>query len=274
MRKTIETHYNGKKFDCRSAARWAVFFDSLCIKYEYKKGNFDLDGKECFPDFWLPAFNCWAEIKPAVYRLPFAYSSAKKDCSEPRYEMELCRKLSDTTNNAVLLIGGNPWAINLSGESGAVPYYKFQYEIIVFFPRSVMLSKNFDKELRNTKFSIEIMPSKLNDLLNSKFYSSTEENSLYRFLSKKYDENPDPRIFRFGPPKKGDVFNLIMTDKNYYLMKHKHEHIKWKFGLAKDRFVFSMKGKRLVMREEVNARTNQNEILLKAYSIAKQAKFD
>jgi hypothetical protein len=275
MIKAVEVSYNGEKFHSRLAARWAVFFDSLSIKYEYKKENCDLDGKEYFSDFWLPGLNCWAKIKSAVCRLPLAaYPSAKKDYSEAKSEMQLCKKLSDTSNKVVLLIGGNPWAINLSEGSDAIPYYKFQYEIIIFFPRSVMLSKNFDKELRNTRFSIEVMPSKLNDLLNSKFYSSTEENSLYHFLTKIYNENPDPRIFKFGPPKKGEIFNLIRTDQNYYMMKHKHEHIKWKYGLAKDRYVFSMKGKRLVLQEEANTRTSQNEILLKAYNMAKQAEFE
>jgi hypothetical protein len=46
-------------------ARWAVFFDSMHVKYEYEMEGFDLgNGKKYLPDFWLPVFGAWAEVKP------------------------------------------------------------------------------------------------------------------------------------------------------------------------------------------------------------------
>jgi hypothetical protein len=62
--KAIETIYNGYRFRSRLEARWAVFFDALGIKYEYEKEGFELENGEWYlPDFWLPEYRVWAEIK-------------------------------------------------------------------------------------------------------------------------------------------------------------------------------------------------------------------
>lgn len=65
MIKAIETSYKGYRFRSRLEARWAVFFDALGIKWEYEKEGFDLgDGLRYLPDFWIPEYKCWVEIKP------------------------------------------------------------------------------------------------------------------------------------------------------------------------------------------------------------------
>lgn len=61
--KAIETVYNGYRFRSRLEARWAVFFNSLHIRYDYEWEGFDLDGVPYLPDFWLPQQDCWVEIK-------------------------------------------------------------------------------------------------------------------------------------------------------------------------------------------------------------------
>ena len=62
--KAIETCYNGYLFRSRLEARWAVFFDALCIKYEYEPEGLVLsDGTGYLPDFYLPDFNCYFEVK-------------------------------------------------------------------------------------------------------------------------------------------------------------------------------------------------------------------
>lgn len=65
MIKAIETKHNGYKFRSRLEARWAVFFDEVGIKYEYEKEGFQLS-KDIFylPDFYLPQYDCWFEVKP------------------------------------------------------------------------------------------------------------------------------------------------------------------------------------------------------------------
>ena len=62
--KAIETYYKGYRFRSRLEARWAVFFDAAGIKYEYEPEGFDLDGVWYLPDFYLPWFKCYVEIKP------------------------------------------------------------------------------------------------------------------------------------------------------------------------------------------------------------------
>lgn len=64
MLKAIETRYNGYRFRSRLEARWAVFFDTLGVRYEYEPEGFDLDGLWYLPDFWLPEQRTWIEVKP------------------------------------------------------------------------------------------------------------------------------------------------------------------------------------------------------------------
>lgn len=40
--KAIETVYGGYRFRSRLEARWAVFFNTLGIPFEYEKEGFDL----------------------------------------------------------------------------------------------------------------------------------------------------------------------------------------------------------------------------------------
>lgn len=61
--RAIETVYKGYRFRSRSEARWAVFFDTLDIEWEYEKEGYELDGVRYLPDFWLPEQDCWVEIK-------------------------------------------------------------------------------------------------------------------------------------------------------------------------------------------------------------------
>ncbi len=65
MIQAIETRYKGYRFRSRLEARWAVFFDTLGIAWEYEKEGYDLGEAGWYlPDFWLPNLKCWVEIKP------------------------------------------------------------------------------------------------------------------------------------------------------------------------------------------------------------------
>lgn len=64
MIKAIETYYNGYRFRSRLEARWAVFFDLTGIEYEYEPEGIVLsDGTLYLPDFYLPQFHCYFEVK-------------------------------------------------------------------------------------------------------------------------------------------------------------------------------------------------------------------
>lgn len=65
--KPIQTRYKGYHFRSRLEARWAVFFDSLDIPWEYEPEGYDLGAAGLYlPDFYLPTIGSnglWVEIK-------------------------------------------------------------------------------------------------------------------------------------------------------------------------------------------------------------------
>src|SRR5208337_4515077 len=61
----IETAYRGYRFRSRLEARWAVYFDTIGIAWQYELEGFVLSGSIFYlPDFWLPQVHMWAEVKP------------------------------------------------------------------------------------------------------------------------------------------------------------------------------------------------------------------
>lgn len=84
--KAIETSYKGYRFRSRLEARWAVFFDTLGIPYEYESQGFEINsygqdedgapderGWRYLPDFYLPATKTWVEVKGTLDGLPDDY---------------------------------------------------------------------------------------------------------------------------------------------------------------------------------------------------------
>lgn len=99
--KPIETIYNGYRFRSRLEARWAVFFDAAGIKFEYEIEGFDLgNGVYYLPDFYLPEFEIFVEIKPG-------YSSLQKDLRD-KAEAK-CSAFRDIIGQAIYMFSGNPW---------------------------------------------------------------------------------------------------------------------------------------------------------------------
>lgn len=63
--KAIETYYKGYRFRSRLEARWAVFFDTAKIKWEYEPEGFNAkDGTKYLPDFYLPEYDAYVEVNP------------------------------------------------------------------------------------------------------------------------------------------------------------------------------------------------------------------
>ena len=71
--KAIETMYNGYRFRSRLEARWAVFFDATEFKYQYEPEGFEVDVCDglirYLPDFYLPDFDIYCEVKPSREKL-------------------------------------------------------------------------------------------------------------------------------------------------------------------------------------------------------------
>lgn len=69
--RAITTRYCGYAFRSRLEARWAVFFDHLGIKWEYEPEGYELgNGLRYLPDFWLPEWKMWVEIRPDAPDFP------------------------------------------------------------------------------------------------------------------------------------------------------------------------------------------------------------
>lgn len=82
MIKAIDTRYKGYYFRSRLEARWAVFFDALGLEYQYEPEGFELDNGEWYlPDFFLPHFNSWVEIKPTEDKFDFALKNKMSSIS-------------------------------------------------------------------------------------------------------------------------------------------------------------------------------------------------
>lgn len=99
MIKPIETVYSGYRFRSRLEARWAVFFDYARIDYQYEPEGYVLDdGTMYLPDFYLPDFDLFVEIKPF-----------KRNNEEERRTWEdKCFRFAFNTNQSILLCYGEP----------------------------------------------------------------------------------------------------------------------------------------------------------------------
>jgi hypothetical protein len=104
--KAIETRYKGYRFRSRLEARWAVFFDALGLTWRYEPEGFDLDGLYYLPDFWVPEWDCWVEIKgppidlgtePTNLILPDGDAWTKAFC------------LANATGKRVVVLCGDCW---------------------------------------------------------------------------------------------------------------------------------------------------------------------
>ena len=65
--RPIETLYRGYRFRSRLEARWAVFFQTLGMRWEYEPEGFKLSTGEWYlPDFrvWFVNEPWWCEVKP------------------------------------------------------------------------------------------------------------------------------------------------------------------------------------------------------------------
>jgi hypothetical protein len=120
--KAIQTEYKGYRFRSRTEARWAVYFDYLKIKWEYEKEGYDLGSVGYYlPDFWLPEFKYWAEVKPEKLNL--------------EEEAKIIRLVGGTKHPCLLLIGSPDVeiykAINYKEERMvSVDYDELSYAII------------------------------------------------------------------------------------------------------------------------------------------------
>lgn len=92
----IETRYAGHHFRSRLEARWAVFFNTLGIRWEYEPQGYTVGPKKTpyLPDFFLPDLHCVVEVKG----------------SEDRLDLQLLADFLEGSRDAfsLLVLGGIP----------------------------------------------------------------------------------------------------------------------------------------------------------------------
>jgi hypothetical protein len=103
--KAIDTIYNGYRFRSRLEARWAVFFDTLGVKYEYEKEGFEFDGIRYLPDFWIPHLKLWVEIKAELSWIEHKRNSYIWHESK---ELVKCEKFKNAQEWPVACVVGTP----------------------------------------------------------------------------------------------------------------------------------------------------------------------
>jgi len=64
--RAIETRYRGILFRSRLEARWAIFFDSASIRWQYEPVGYTNGRFGYLADFYLPDDAAWLEIKPGI----------------------------------------------------------------------------------------------------------------------------------------------------------------------------------------------------------------
>lgn len=95
----IETHYAGCRFRSRTEARWAVFFATLGIRWEYEPQGYLVNGKPYLPDFEV--------AMPTGERIFAEVKGAGADEHEGAH-VDLCRALARESGRRVLLLVGVP----------------------------------------------------------------------------------------------------------------------------------------------------------------------
>jgi len=84
------TEYNDTKFRSSWEARFAKDLDSLFVEWQYEPRTFIIQGRRYTPDFFLPCFDLWIELKPAV-----------------RVTLELLQKITLFPHNIILVSEAN-----------------------------------------------------------------------------------------------------------------------------------------------------------------------
>jgi len=105
----IETIYKGYRFRSRLEARWAVFMDTLGVRWEYESEGFNLGRAGWYlPDFFLPDLDIFVEIKPALPADEWPADSV----------IAKAEALEDQSGKPVVILCGSPGPIEEGSYNG------------------------------------------------------------------------------------------------------------------------------------------------------------
>lgn len=163
MLKAIETHYAGCRFRSRTEARWAVFLDALGLKWEYEREGFELPSGRYLPDFWIPEWGVWMEVKGG----------------EPtEAEQTLTYELAEATNCPCVIAKGIP-------EQGA-----FQFEACLLLKLRLVEDRNgfvLASDLGDFEFMIPVPRRPLDDAFVKGRMTKRLENAFNKARSARFE---------------------------------------------------------------------------------------
>jgi hypothetical protein len=140
--KPIETRYMGYRFRSRLEARWAVFFQTLGVQWEYEPEGFDLGDGYYLPDFRVQCGEVthWYEVKPGHIKSSDKFSKFTRLVTRS-YDSDTGSFFSSWTVETHL-VSGDPltnFASHLNGSafcprctSCVEPDYRFRNEEVGF----------------------------------------------------------------------------------------------------------------------------------------------
>lgn len=210
--KPIETVYNGYRFRSRLEARWAVFFDACNLPYEYEKEGYELkDGTRYLPDFYLPTFDLYIEIKP---KLPNMNNNKQVDEWERK-----CSDFRDSTGLAIFLVYGDPceniwgkffgWECDDGGGGSCDKYGKFVDVGLYEKAQVVLLVDGYEKdETVATKSDMAHNSNVINASMMCDYHWNAAQGLLLNPLYWLYDE------------KGGDDFTRARTKARQARFEH------------------------------------------------------
>jgi hypothetical protein len=97
MLKALPTTFQDVRYRSRLEARWAFYLSALAIPFQYESEALDLDGLVYVPDFHLPTFPAWLEIKGEI-----------RDDEAGLLMMRKCTRLAMLSNQPVILAFSDP----------------------------------------------------------------------------------------------------------------------------------------------------------------------
>lgn len=141
--KPIETYFNGYHFRSRLEARWAVFFSSLGLDYEYEIEGYQMDVERYLPDFYVPSLDRWFEIKGQPLN---------------NYEIKKCEEFcyrKDNENIKFSILIGSPTLVRYKNKDISITGIKeftWEWPSITYPSNTLILAEGLTKEEYYSRF--------------------------------------------------------------------------------------------------------------------------
>lgn len=208
--KAIQTKYNGYYFRSRLEARWAVFFDTLGIKYYYEHEGYEIDGEAYLPDFQIPSFDIYhfgIKVDPKdINAHPYLNDCTWRESAEQFWIIEIKPILPTYTEllkvTRLSKLSGFPCFL-LCGEP-----YEESYQMLFIRKTKATEGKNIiegitvekihEEKYRQTLLFMLAQWARLSDEPNAAYNLSNVVNAYTEARQERFESNDRDQIYRQG----------------------------------------------------------------------------